>query len=345
MVGFRMKHIFLIHSHITREVAWAIIRRERIALDDVVFLLDRKFETKEDGIRVVALSLPDEYFLIYKNPIRGWQHLRRIRNFIDDLSPGEFCCYFPHTYSEFANLAVSHPRCRGYSLMEEGLWSYFPVDKMEEVVPPAILGWKQRLLSLVFYRGRFKDRFFCKDDYLSVYGTSEKAFPGFARKIVVDLAFPGGGDEVNHLSSSSRKVIVLDSVVETRVVAEHDFMAGFDQLLVKLIERLGKGEVVYLKRHPYQYVKPEFSDRLIDYLKQRIPSHEVRELAGEVSLEQMALTGGVEFYLNVSSVSIYASRLGSKVYSYARSIGRRSPEFMRRLERLPQVFHESVEFI
>jgi hypothetical protein len=339
-----MKHIFLIHSHITREVAWAIIRRERITPNDVVFLLDRKFETSEDGIRVAPLDLPDEYFLIYKNPLRGWRHLRQIRQFIDDLSPAEFVCYFPHTYSEFANLAVSHPRCRGYSLMEEGLWSYFSVDKMNDVVPPVILGWKQRLLSRVFYLGRFKDRFFCKDDYLSVYCTSEKAFPGFAKKVVVDLAFPGVGDEVIP-PPGSRKVIVLDSVVETRVVSEHDFMAGFDQLLEKLTERLGESEIVYLKRHPYQYVTPEFSDRLIAYLRKKIPAHEVQELAGEVSLEKMALTGGAEFYLNVSSVSIYASRLGSKVYSYARSIGRSSPEFMRRLERLPQVFHESVEFI
>lgn len=345
MVGFRMKHIFLIHSHITREVAWAIIRHERIAPGDVVFVLDRKFETKEDGIKVVPLDLPDEYFLIYKNPFRGWRHLNRIRRFIDDFSPGEFVCYFPHTYSEFSNLIVSHPRCRGYSLMEEGLWSYFPVDRMNDVVPPAILGWKQRLLSRVFYLGRFKDRFFCKDDYLSVYCTSEKAFPGFDRKIVVDLAFPGTGDERTHHPSAVRKVIVLDSVVETRVVAEHDFMVGFDQLLEKMTERLGEGEVVYLKRHPYQYVKPDFSDRLISWLKKKIPAHEVRELAGDVSLEKMALAGGVEFYLNVSSVSIYASRLGSKVYSYARSIGRSSPDFMRRLEQLPQVFHESVEFI
>lgn len=340
-----MKHIFLIHSHITREVAWAIIRRERVAPGDVVFLLDRKFESSEDGIRVVPLDLPDQYFLIYKNPLRGWYHLLRIRQFIDGLSPGEFCCYFPHTYSEFANLAVSHPRCRGYSLMEEGLWSYFPVERMNGVVQPAILGWKQRLLSRVFYLGRFKDRYFCKDDYLSVYCTSEKAFPGFARKIVVELGFSETGDPVIKQPGSPRKVIALDSVVETRVVSEIDFMAGFDQLVGKLAERLGEGEIVYLKRHPYQYVKPEFSDRLIDYLKQKIPAHEVSELAGEVSLEKMALSGEVEFYLNVSSVSIYANRLGSKVYSYARSIGRRNPEFMRRLEQLPQVFHESVEFI
>ena len=340
-----MKHIFLIHSHITREVAWAVIRHEHIALSDVVFVLDRKFETKESGIRVVPLDLPDEYFLIYKNPFRGWCHLRRIWQFIDDLSPGDFRCYFPHTYSELADLVMSHSRCRGYGLMEEGLWSYFPAKMMNEVVPPAILGWRQRLLSRIFYMGRFKDRFFCKDDYLSVYGTSEKAFPDFARKIVVELAFPGAVDEARHLPVSVRKVIVLDSVVETKVVTEGDFMAGFDQLVEKLTERLGEGEIVYLKRHPYQYVKPEFSDRLIAHLKRKVHAHEVRELASEVSLEKMALTDRVEFYLNVSSVSVYASRLGSKVYSYARSIGRSSPEFMRHVDRLPQVFHESVEFI
>lgn len=340
-----MKHIFLIHSHITREVAWAIIRHERIATSDVVFVLDRKFVTHEAGVRVVPLDLPDEYFLIYKNPLRGWHHLQRIRGFIDDLSGGEFRCYFPHTYSEFASLASSHPLCRGYSLMEEGLWSYFPVEKMNEVVPPTILGWKQRLLSHVFYMGRFKDRYFCKDDYLSVYCTSEKAFPGFARKIVVDLAFPSSREDVPHSQGSTRKVIVLDSVVETRVVTEHDFMLGFDQLLDKMTGRLGEGEIVYLKRHPYQYVKPEFSDRLIAYLKKKIADHEVQELAGDVSLEKMALTDQVEFYLNVSSVSIYAGRLGSKVYSYARSIGCSSPEFMRRVEGLPEIFHESVEFI
>lgn len=340
-----MKHIFLIHSHITREIAWSIIRGERINPNEVVFLLDRKFKASEDGVGVVPLDLPDEYFLIYKNPLRGWRHLRKIRRFIDDLSSGEFVCYFPHTYSEFANLIVQQSRCKGYSLMEEGLWSYFTVDGMNEVVPPAMLGWTQKLLSRLFYMGCFKDRFFCRDDYLAVYCTSEKAFPGFARKVVVDLEFPGAGVEVPPPLSPLRKVIVLDSVVETRVVTEHDFMAGFDQLLEKLTKRLREGEVVYLKRHPYQYVKPEFSDRLISYLKYKVPGHDVQELEGDVSLEMMALTGEVEFYLNVSSVSIYANRMGAKVYSYARSIGRSSPEFMRRLDRLPLVFHDAVEFI
>lgn len=345
MVGFRMKHIFLIHSHITREVAWSIIGRERIELEDIVFLLDRKFETKENGVRVVPLDLPDECFLIYKNPFRGWRHIRRIRCFIDDLSPGDFVCYFPHTYTDFANMMIDHVRCRGYSLMEEGLGSYFSVNEINQIVPPAILGWKQRLLSQFLYMGSFKNRYFFSDDYIAVYGTSEHAFPGFNRKVLIELSYGMAVNEVDRSVPSGCKVIVLESVVETRVVSEKEFISGFDRMLEVLVDRLSEGEVLYLKRHPYQYVKPEFSDRLIAYLKQKVPAHEVRELASEVSLEKMALAGGVEFYLNVSSVSIYANRLGSKVYSYARSIGRSSPDFMRRLERLPQVFHESVEFI
>lgn len=342
---FHMKHIFLIHSHITCEVALAIIRREHIALEDVVFLLDRQFVTQVSGINTVPLDLPDEYSLIYKNPLRGWRHLRRIRKFIDNLSAGDFVCYFPHTYSEFANLAAAHPRCKGYSLMEEGLWSYFSVEGMNEVVPPAILGWKQRLLSQALYMGRFKDRYFCRNDYLYAYATSDQAFPGFARKVVLEDTFPMAGNAGCEQSCLARKVIVLDSVVETRVVGEADFLAGFDRLLDTMAERLRGGEAIYIKRHPYQYVKRGFSDRLIEHIRQKFPAHEVREFGGDVSMEQMALSGDVEFYLNVSSVSIYASRLGAKVYSYARTIGAQSPEFMGRLERLPQVFRDSVEFI
>lgn len=340
-----MKHIFLIHSHITCEVALAIIRRERIALEDVVFLLDRQFETQVSGINMVPLDLPDEYFLIDKNPLRGWRHLRRIRKFIDELSAGDFVCYFPHTYSEFANMAAAHPRCKGYNLMEEGLWSYFSVEGMNEVVPPAILGWKQRLLSQVLYMGRFKDRYFCKNDYLHVYATSDQAFPGFARKVVLDDIFPKPASAECDRKCLVRKVIVLDSVVETRVVGEQDFLAGFDRLLEAMAERLRDGEEIFIKRHPYQYVKRDFSDRLIEYVKDKFPAHDVQDLRGGVSMEQMALSGDVEFYLNVSSVSIYASRIGAKVYSYARAIGAKSPSFMGRLERLPQVFRDSVEFI
>ncbi len=340
-----MKHIFLIHSHITRDMAWAIIRRERIALDDAVFLWDRKFETKEEGVRVVDLNLPDEHFLIYKNPFRGWRNLLEIGRFIDDLSPVDFICYLPHTYSDFANLMVNHSRCSGYNLMEEGMGSYCSVEEINLVVPPCILGWRQRLLSQFLYMGRFKDRRFFRRDYIAVYGTSEQAFPGFDRKVVVDLFSESTGSGAHRSAPSVFKVIVLESVVETRVVTEEEFMFGFDQMLKLLKSRLNEGDVVYIKRHPYQYVKPEFSDRLIAHLRERVPAHEVRELGGDVSLEKMALNGGAEFYLSVSSVSIYASRLGSKVYSYARSIGRSSPEFMRSLEQAPQVFHDSVEFI
>lgn len=340
-----MKHIFLIHSHITREVAWAVIRRNRIALHDAVFVLDRKFETKEKGIRVVPLDLPDEFFLIYKNPLRGWRHLLLIGEFIDNLSIDLFHCYLPHTYSEFASLMTIHPRCRGYSLMEEGLWSYFPIEKMNEVVAPEILGWTQRLLSSVLYMGRFRDRHFCRNDYASVYCTSDLAFPGFARKVVVEVEISPLEDHMLNPTNAGNKVIVLDSVVETKVVAEQDFLAGFNKMLDRLGERLVEGEVVYLKRHPYQYVRHEFSDLLLAFLRQRLPAHEVRELAGDVSMEKLALNGGVEFYLNVSSVSVYAAKMGCKVYSCARAVGERNPNFMRHLESLPRVFHDSVEFI
>lgn len=340
-----MKHLFLVHSHITHVVALAIIRRESIALQDAVFLLDRKFETKVDHIVVVPMDLPDEYFLIFKNPFRGWYHLRRIRQFIDGLAPAEFVLYFPHTFSDFANIGIAHPRCVGYSLMEEGLGSYFFADRMNELVPPAILGWKQRFLSQVLYGGSFSDKYFFRCDYLSAYCTSDQAFPDFARKVVLDIEPYDWRDGVNNSPSFDRKVIVLDSVVETRMVVEHEFMAGFERLLKALIERLREGEVVYLKRHPFQYVKRDFSDNLIEYIKNRIPEHQVQELGGDVSLERMACDGGVEFYLNISSVSIYASRLGSKVYSCAKSIGCSSPDFRRYVASLPPVFHHSVEFV
>lgn len=340
-----MKHLFLVHSHITHEVALAIIRRESIAPQDAILLLDRKFEAKLGNIRAVPLDLPDEYFLIYKNPLRGWYHLSCIRQFIDNLASDQFVFYFPHTFSDFANIGTSHPRCVGYSLMEEGLGSYFLADRMNKVVPPAILGWKQRVLSKVLYGGYFSDRYFFRGDYLLAYCTSEHAFPDLARKVVLEIEPFEGRRRVGNLSSFERKVIVLDSVVETRMVAEEDFMAGFDKLLKVLIERLREGEVVYFKRHPYQYVKREFSDHLIEYIKDRIPGHQFEELSGDVSLEWMAGDVGVELYLNISSVSIYASRLGARVYSCAKSVGSSSPEFMRYLEGVPAVFHESVEFV
>lgn len=338
------KHLFFVHSHITFQVAVAIVREKRLASKDIIFLAGRGFDPQDANYPVLPFPFPDDYFLVYKNLFRGWRYLREFDAFISNLCKEEFIYYCPHTYSIFHPILASHNLYRGYCLIEEGLSSYNSIDEMNVMTPPVRLSSKQKLLSQLIYAGRFSDRIFFKRDCLDTYATSHRAFPDFPLTVTLAInekeraGYLSIAEEVEHL-------VVLDSTVETRSVSAENFISGFSCVVSHFSDERFYGKRLHVKLHPYQYVNRWFADQVIEYLRCQLPKCTVIEIPSEVSIETLAMSSRVVLYVGITSLAIYASRQGRKVYSFARRIGELEPSYLLKLDQQPKIFSEAVEFL
>ncbi len=233
---------------------------------------------------------------------------------------------------------------RGYCLIEEGLSSYNSIDEMNVMTPPVRLTGKQKILSRFFYFGRFGDRVFFKHDCLETYATSVQAFPDFPLTITVDI----NDGKIGRYSDLAREVeylLILDSTVETKAVSADNFIRGFSHLISHFSSQRFSGKSIHVKLHPYQYVDRWFADQLILYLKQQLPKCNIVEIPSDVSIETLSAAGRADLYVGITSLALYASRQGRKVYSFARRIGELEPGYLLKLEQQPKVFSEAVEFL
>jgi hypothetical protein len=100
---------------------------------------------------------PHSSFPIIRRFWKSWTRLRRFDNFVHQLTRGEsFHLYINQTGIDFIRLFMSHGNCRGYSLIEEGLYSYYTFDHVNSVLCPPIgkPSIFYKLLILLNYRGR-----------------------------------------------------------------------------------------------------------------------------------------------------------------------------------------------
>lgn len=338
------KHLFFVHSHITFQVAKAIMREKHIARKNGIFLAGRGFDPKDADYPVVVFPFSDDHFLIYKNFFRGLHYLRDIDAFVSSICEGEFIFYCPHTYSIFSPVLASHKLYRGYCLIEEGLSSYNSIAEMNLMTPPVRLSRKQKILSKIFYFDRFADREFFKDDCLETYATSAEAFPDFPRTVVLNVN-DGKGGKHTVIAGEVEYLLVFDSTVETNAVSAENFIRGFRYVVSHFSDKRFFEKTIHVKLHPYQYVDRWFADRLIAHLKQQLPKSNIVEIQSDVSIEALCIDCRAELYVGITSLALYAARQGRKVYSFARRIGELEPTYSIKLSQQPKVFSEAVEFL
>jgi len=136
-------------------------------------------------------------------------------------------------------------------------------------------------------------------------------------------------------------VLVFDSLSVYRRI-------GLDSLLNalrRLLERLSAEGVAHLhyKLHPAQVGSDEQQQIEATLAASGIP---VQRLDDRLSLEGLALARPqTRFYVNLSSVGLYAALFGAPVFSYAQWVVELEPGFQRYLDQSPRVFAEHVEML
>jgi len=330
-------HLFLVHSHITHLVARAVVRHHQLDPAKVVFLVARGFAVpaNADGpIRSVSFG----YELVPRkrkqrpSMWQGWKILAGITAQLRQLTAGHgFHFYTPQTLEPLAQVLKHHSDCRSFSFIEEGLHSYCTRAEIGRTHPLR----RPRLWERLAYLDRTGPAMFFDPGYRHAYGVAAAVFPDLERRVVLDDVFlPADPQRVDGID----QVLVFDSLAVYRRMRQQTLIDVVQRLLQQLSDE--QAGVLHYKFHPAQAGTPEQS-AIEAVLRQG--GIETRRLDDDIALEGVALARPqTRFYVNLSSVGLYAALLGANAWSFAPWVAEVEPEFQRYIDLTPKVFGEHV---
>lgn len=332
-----MKHVFFLHSHVTWLVSLGVIRHHELAYKDILFVCSRGYEPPVNEFE--SLQFPDRNWLSPWRPDKSAQDKQELARFVDQVAQNDdFYWYLPHTGFPFFLPFINHPHCLGFCLIEEGIGSYFTPEALKRSMQrtaacmPGWKGWVYRLWYLL------RPPELADNRYLFVYGCTEDAFPGYARKIKVD--FVGAPLPPRDAIVS---VLVFDNLVEAGLIDEISFGYCVDEIL-KILAQQGE-QTIHYKLHPGQYIDQRYTPRLLERLECNPYGVKLIELPADYCLELLATTGQPKFYVFISSVGYYAAISGCRVYSMASRLADYNSRYKILMETIPPVMSQRITFI
>ena len=340
--GDSVFHLFLVHSHITHIVARAVVGQQRLNPERVAFLYARGFnpgpatpaetpiQSRRFDFELVPTSRKQRPSIA-----QGWQTLARIDALLRELTgKRRFHLYTPQTMEHIAQVLKNSRACSGFSFIEEGLYSYCSRAGMARTHPPRT----PRRWERFAYRNRIRRSQFFDPGNEHAYGVSDAVFPDLDGRVVLSGLFPTASaaqtEGIGH-------VLVFDSLSVYRRIAVDTLLSA----LQRLFERLRQQQVplLHYKLHPAQLGSPE--QALIEIALQHsgLP---VRRLDDSLSLEGLAQARPqTRFYVNLSSVGLYAALFGAEVYSYANWVAVLEPDFQHYIDLTPSVFSSHISML
>ena len=345
----KRKHIFFVHSAVTYWVANEIIEKKQLQATQFLFLTYRGFQVPQYSFEshVFPYALLPEPFPFKLNFLKSWAKVRQFDQFINGLTQHvDYHAYLPHTASRSMKLLITHPRCVGFSFIEEGMASYLREEQINQAPYHGSVHPLDRLLN----RNRIPDRLFFSKNYDAVYGLYEEAFPAFRNRIILKQEGkpPPGFIEKYAKKQQVEKynnahILVLDAVSVYGLVKRGVHLYAFFKVLRQL-EKAGVKKV-YVKYHPSQIGTEEHAMfRKTAELFSK--SFLLEEVGPEVFLEVVAYSSiKVKFYINWSSVGLYAAKAGHEIYSWAPYIMELDDSFRKEFSRIPPVLLENIQLL
>lgn len=332
-------HVFVVHSHIAHWVARAVMAHERLDPGRVTVLAGRGMDAAAAELRPIPLAIE----AVRESPgtLREVWRARRWLGALDRRLAAatrrrSFHLYLPQTVERALQALRSHPRCAGFSFLEEGLFSYCTSVEMDQIVPPPRIRRGDRLA----FGGRVGAAHFFEPGHARAYGIHPAVFPGLAGRVVLSDAVPPPAAATH---PRIRNVIAFDALSATRQVQVESVCSALERLLDRLA---AEGEThLHYKLHPAQAGHREVA-ALESALQRRSPTLAAERLPDALSLEGLAWARrDVRFFVNLSSVGFYAALAGCPAFSWARWVVDAEPGFARVVARVPRVFSEHVRFL
>lgn len=341
-----MKHLIYTHSPITTRMCSMVVEHENISSDNLVWIYSRFEKSTDDGNAYDLAGLnwtpPKKKlnFLKTRYELKCWQS-----NVLKVCGDDEFVCYVPQTHQMLFQLLTSHPQCRGYYLIEEGLAAYRPLQQMKAARKSASsllsLQWLELLWDHLNYGSYYQRKRYLQDgenvSFRGCFTWNRFGFPLFENRVELTCPFTQS-KEYPDLEA----LVVLDAVVEAGIVSSYVVTLAlkdmFKELKQRGIRRIG------VKFHPetarLSKEKPEWWGQAIQSLEGWF---DVSNISQSVVVEDLVTRDDMLVVVNVSSVGLYAGLMGQKALSIAGFIAKHAgSEYQLRVERLPKIWHDNI---
>lgn len=342
------KHLFVVHSSITWRMTQAVIHYHQWLVEDCVILLDRGYQI--DWPEVECHDISDLSLDVFRwqdkagiwTKLRiNYRHARVLKQLLDDKIGQAYSLFLPHSWSYTYWVLIEHDLCRSYAFIEEGTLSYNPDLSIYDRV---VSGWKYWILRLLLTTS-IGSRIpvyplpldYRHPKYSGCYGIDKRVFPSLPVDQKVLLAPPF---QVNPAYANIENVLLPGPWLEVNYCSEEQYRR-FKTLLFQYFADHGYDQL-YVKFHPQQYryrrsmaifweIANEFADRI-----------QLIELPADTSPEEIAFSSSANFFLAYSSVAMYASQFGCKVFSYAQFLYDHWSVFRPIYDHLPAVITENM---
>jgi len=334
-----MKHLFYIHSNITYLLSKAIIQYHEIIDKDIVIIKNRGVILSIDDMnKYPVYSISDLPSLDnHINFLKSWSKLIQYEEFIRKAVNNEkYFIYVPLTMLRGIQILINNRNCEGFSIMEEGTDSYLLQDKLLEQHPTR----KIKITEKIGYLGKVKNNYYIQGDYKNVYGISKKSFPDYKRKITLNNVFDFNSSYSNH---SYDHILILDAVSVYGDIKLEDHLYSIEKTMRYLMDR--KIKKIFYKYHPAQFGTIEIDrfEKLFFKFKDQIS---LVKIPNDIIIEELLINNKkITFYVNVSSLGMYAKEFGHNVYSFANFIIEKCPAYKKIFEIYPEYYIDNIQYL
>ncbi|TDW48586.1 hypothetical protein EV144_10396 [Flavobacterium sp. 270] len=310
-----MKHVFLVHTHITYIVAQSIIENLSLKKEEIFFISTRNYKIDVTS----QIDLNTEFELLnntsYSNFFLKWYLIKRIDEKLNNANIDLYHIYLPHIAHPLFQILGSNKKCYKINIMEEGsnCLSY-------RLYNPEI-NIKKKLISLIFN----KTGLWGQNRYFRVSSNSELKY--FTKK-TLPVFYGISSKSFQYVTDYEKQVIEIyqDQVISSRPIPDHASIVLLESIIeqdnlnssvffdsIELMANKLNVEEVYLKFHPYQ--NTENRKQIIKILEKYTI---VNLIEDDVIMEKIFLyTKNLKVYGFTTSLLFYAKSFGHEAFSFA----------------------------
>ena len=260
-----MQHVFHIHSYINYITALGIIESKKIKQEEVLFILCRGINLKEDKFK--SLRIPNyiyyfPFFTLKKLKTLDFLKTDRIINDFYELTKSalndnRFIFYCPNSMNYFFRLFLSHEKCVGVEYLEDGMDMYLSEELYYKKYPfniPLLQKLAFSILKLFFSQSNLikplDDPFRSVGCHKAILnGISNKSFKNisFGKPIkIVSVKKPESYYD-NSIIKGYNHFLLLDAVVEQNIIPRNYFQDFINYFTNSISEKK-----IAIKFHPFQ---------------------------------------------------------------------------------------------
>ena len=330
-----MKHIFIIHSHITLLVAKKVINYYNFESCNVFFLTMRSYKVNDKNYKTYSLN---EYPIggrwFWKNR-KYYEALSKETSFITN---DEYKIYLPHTHhSSFVHL-IYNKNCISYSYIEEGLACYLTknfssgASNYLKLIKTFIRLGSWNYAEYLHNRSWFN---VLHRKFANAYCLSNRAFPELKSRIILPI------DLKSQKIKKNEAILAFDALSLFGIVTQTEIFKLLELVIIPKL-KITNYNIIRFKFHPMHYKneKGKFEAELIRNKLKQLLSEKIIEIGEEFILEDYFSKVDCDVYTFYSSIGIYASIFGNNSFSVSDRIDiilNRKKQFNLQLDNFTQI--------